>query len=124
MAWTYDPTTDRGKVRLLCTDSDTNHQIFTDDEIDAFLAIENNAVRLAAAAALERIAASQTLLLKKLVMLDLETDGPAMAKELRAIAQQLRDVELGDEGFEIAEWVLTTENERERWWNQALRGAL
>jgi hypothetical protein len=124
MPWTYDPSTERGKVRLLCTDSDTNYQIFTDAEIDAFLAIENSAVRLAAAAALERIAASQTLLLKKLTMLDLQTDGPSMARELRALAQQLRDVELGDESFDIAEMVFTAENERERWFNQGLRGAL
>ena len=124
MPWTYDVSTDRGKVRLLCTDSDTNQQIFTDAEIDAFLEIEGSSVRLAAAAALERIAATQALLLKKLVMLDLETDGPAVAKELRELAARLRDTEKGDEGFDIAEMGLDQNSISTLLYNQALRGGL
>ena len=54
MAFTYDSTTARGRVRLLVSDTDTAtaaNQIFDDDEIDAFLALENNEVYAAAAAA-------------------------------------------------------------------------
>ena len=61
MAFTYDPTTSRGKVRLLVADTDEEtqtNQIFTDAEVDAFLVLENNEVHTAAAAACESIAAS------------------------------------------------------------------
>jgi len=62
VAFTYDDTTPRGQVRLLIGDTDTvtaANQIFTDSEIDAFLSLEGNDVRMSAAAACESIAANQ-----------------------------------------------------------------
>ena len=38
MAFTYDPTTNRGKVRLGLVDTHRSSSIFTDVEIDEFLA--------------------------------------------------------------------------------------
>lgn len=61
MAFTYSTTTNRGRVRLLLSDTDTvtaANQIFDDDEIDAFLALEDNDVYSAAAAGARSIAAS------------------------------------------------------------------
>lgn len=61
MAFTYDPTTTRGIVRLLIGDTDTvaeRNQIFTDADIDAFLTLEGQSVYGAAAAACRAIAAS------------------------------------------------------------------
>lgn len=61
MAFTYDPTTARGTVRLLIGDTDTvaeRNQIFTDADIDAFLTLEGQSVYAAAAAACRAIAAS------------------------------------------------------------------
>lgn len=61
MPFTYDPTTARGRVRLLVADTDETtsaKQIFTDAEIDAFLTVEDNEVFAAAAAACEAISAS------------------------------------------------------------------
>lgn len=61
MAFTYDTTTDRGRVRLLVGDTDTAvaaNQIFDDDEIDAFLSIASNEVFSAAAQACRSIAAN------------------------------------------------------------------
>ena len=61
MAFTMDPTTDRGKVRLLVSDTDTAvaaNQIFSDAEIDALLTLESGDVYMAAAAAAESISAS------------------------------------------------------------------
>lgn len=61
MAFTYDPTTSRGEVRLLLSDTDTSDstkQIFTDAEIDALLSMENNEIFAAAAAGAEALAAS------------------------------------------------------------------
>ena len=53
MAFTYDVTTDRGKVRLLIGDTvDSGHQ-FEDAEIDAFLTMANSSLLLAASYALE-----------------------------------------------------------------------
>ena len=63
MSFTYDPTTDRGKVRLLLGDTDTAtaaNQIFSDAEIDAFLSIESGEVYAAAAAGCESLAAAST----------------------------------------------------------------
>jgi hypothetical protein len=61
MGFTYDPTTDRGRVRLLINDTDEetqDRQLFEDAEIDAFLLMEGNDVWSAAAAACRSIAAS------------------------------------------------------------------
>lgn len=127
MSFTYDPTTDFGKVRLLCQDFDTNNQIFLDTEIQAFLDLTGGVIRYAAAQALEVIAASEVYTQKRIRALDLWTDGPAEATELRNIAKQLRDEE--DQGyggwvglFDWAELVYNEFTQRERLINQALRG--
>lgn len=62
MAFTYSPDTPRGRVRLLIFDTDevtVANQIFTDAEIDAFLALENQEVYAAAAMACRSIGAGQ-----------------------------------------------------------------
>ncbi len=60
MAFNYDITTDRGKVRLLIGDTvDAGHQ-FEDDEIDAFLTMAGGSILTAAGYALEAWAASIT----------------------------------------------------------------
>jgi len=123
MAFTYDVTTDRGKVRLLCTDTLESNAIFQDAEIDAFLTL-NTSVRLAAAAALEVIAANEVLVLKKIINLDLETDGPAVAKELRELAKQLRAQESAVGAFEIAEQIHDDFTAREYWLKQVQRDAI
>lgn len=120
MAFTYDVSTDRGKVRLLITDVQEANPLFQDAEIDAFLAL-NTSVRLAAAAALEVIAASEVLVLKKIVNLDLETDGPAVARELRELAKQLRAQDSGIGAFDIAEQIHDDFTLREYWLKQAQR---
>ena len=95
MAVTYNPDTQIGKVRLLITDTDIENPIFSDEEITNFLSITEidgeRDVRLAAAQALEVMASSEAIVQKKLSMLDLTTDGPAVAKSLRESAKALRD---------------------------------
>lgn len=118
MAFTYDVSTDRGKVRLLITDVQEANPLFQDAEIDAFLTL-NTSVRLAAAAALEVIAASEVLVLKKIVNLDLETDGPAVARELRELAKQLRAQDANVGAFDIAEQIHDDFTLREYWDKQA-----
>lgn len=62
MACTYDITTNRGKVRLIINDVSTTACVFSDAEIDVFLAMHSDNVNLAAAEALGAWAAKYTLL--------------------------------------------------------------
>jgi len=127
MAFTYDVATDRGRVRLLITDTDTSHAIFTDAEVDAFLGLESSSVKRAAASALDQIASNEALVQKRIRLLDLSTDGPSVAKALREHAALLRTQadagEAAEDGgsFDWAEMVVNDFSARERLWNQALR---
>jgi hypothetical protein len=127
MAFTYDTTTDRGLVRLLLSDINSSNVIFQDDEIDAFLTLEGGNIKRAAATGKEAIAVNQLLLLKVIKLLDNQTDGSAVARELRMQAKELRDQAKEEEGieeggaFDWAEQVLDPFSARERLWNQRLR---
>ena len=126
MAFTYDPTTDAGLVRLLITDTDLvnpDNQIFEDAEITAFLTLEGSVVKLAAARALDVIATREVLVQKVLRIMDLTTDGAKAADALRALAKQLR-AEAADEDtagrFDWAEMVDSDFAARERILKQGL----
>lgn len=121
MAFTYDVTTDRGKVRMLAADRVQADAIFDDDEIDAFLSMESSNIRRAAAMALDTIASDQALVLKVIKTLDLETDGAKLAGALRAQAQALRDQENETGAFAIAEMVNTSSGWQEKIWKDAMR---
>ncbi len=107
MTWTYTAgASDKDNVRLLITDVDSAHPIFTDEEINAYLALQSNNVWYAAATALLTIAASETLTQKRIKLLDLSTDGPAEAEALRKLAAEYKAT--GDTlgtGFDYAELV-------------------
>ena len=51
MAFTYDVSTDRGKVRLLCRDTVEASAVFSDAEVDAFLSLADSDKLLAASLA-------------------------------------------------------------------------
>lgn len=120
-----DYTTSRGKVRLLIGDTDRDYAIFDDNQIDAFvsMALDNN-VKRAAAQALLVIAANEVYVQKRIRLLDLSTDGPAEAIQLRLLAKQLRqeadDEEITDD-FDWAEMVTDPASYDERLWKQRLR---
>lgn len=107
MAWTFDPTTDRGRVRLLIGDDDTDNQIFQDASIDAFLALEGDVVKLGAAAALEAIASKQAYIQKVMKVGDLTTDGAKLAQALRELAANWRAQVEDEPAFDIAEWSIS-----------------
>jgi len=90
MTFTYDPKTAAGQVRLLCTDRDPDNEIFSDEEIAVFLDLNGQDVRLAAADALDQIAASQALILKYIDLNGLRTNGQAVANALHQQAESLR----------------------------------
>lgn len=107
MSFSYDLSTDAGKVRLLIPDSKASSYLLEDEEIDAFLALETG-VKRAAALALETIASDQALVLKVIRILDLTTDGAkvsdallARAAKLRSQAEAEEELAAGD-GFDIA----------------------
>ncbi len=125
MAFTYNLTTEAGKVRLLITDTDYTNPIFEDNEIDVFLSFTavdgTNDINLAAAVALETIAASEALVQKKIKLLDLTTDGPAVATSLRAAAKLLREQSDNESYVDWSEMNLNTFAGRDIIWNDALR---
>lgn len=112
MAFTYDLTTDVGLARLLIPDTDWANAVFSDEEITAFVALEAGSVRRAAALALESIATNETLTLKVIKLLDVQTDGAkvldALLKRAGLLRQQAAadDAGAGYAGFEIAEMVV------------------
>ena len=109
MAFTFDISTDLGKVRLLIPDRVEDTPIFEDDEILALLSIEDG-VKRTTALALETIASDNAMTLKVIRLLDLSTDGAKTSDAILKRAQLLRDqAEIADEsddgGFDIAEMV-------------------
>ena len=111
MAFTYQPLSDDaeiaaiGRVRLLATDTIAESALLQDSDIQAFLLLEENVIKLAAAQALDFIASREVLVQKRIETLGLKTDGPAESKELRAHANALRaQVKAGNDRLdELAE---------------------
>lgn len=111
MAFTYDLTTSRGKVRLHIPDRVEADAMFTDEEIDAFLSPysdEPGKVFLAAADAVEDIATNEALILKVISHNGLSTNGASLANSLLQRSARLRErgeSMIDDDfcGFEIAE---------------------
>ena len=60
MAFTHDPSTDRGKIRLFVYDIVEASAAFTDAEIDAFLEMNSDSIWYAAADAARSLAAKNT----------------------------------------------------------------
>lgn len=126
-----DYTTSAGQVRLLITDpyvdGDTSDaQVFTDDQVDAFLTMEGSNVYRAAAMALETIAVDQALVLKVIRTLDVQTDGAKVADSLLKRAAALRqraddDADSADDDFAVAEFADPVFGYRDRMRRQILR---
>ena len=110
--------TNVGRVRLLIPDIEERSDprdlrqppslLFTDEQIQAFLDINDGNIKRAAADAKNTIATVQALLLKVLSTDDKSTDGAKLGAELRAQAKRLTDEADADDkrgiGFDIAPW--------------------
>lgn len=80
--------------------------LLTDQSIQDMLDLDTDAdPRMVAALCLDAVASQQALIQKRIKMLDLETDGPALAKALREHAMNLREDVIGEQEpvFDIAE---------------------
>ena len=116
MAFTYMPATAPGQVRLLIYDTNPAAHVYEDEDINTFLELEGNRVRLAAALALETMASNEAFTQKVIKLLDLSTDGAKTSDALLKRAAELRkqdaaavvaeDALAGEAGFEVAEWPL------------------
>lgn len=85
-----DFATARGKVRLLLNDVDESAFVFSDAEVDAFLSMEGQNVKRAAAQAIDTNADNEALASKVLKDHQLSTDGAKVADSLRKRAAELR----------------------------------
>lgn len=100
-----------------------SHVSLTDASIQTLLDLNVDGpdpLRLAAADALDAMADSQAMILKKIKLLDLETDGPALAKALRDHAATLRKLvyapEFDEPTFDIIEQV--NSGDSPAWWEK------
>ena len=127
--FTYNLTTDTGKMRLLIPDNQPDTHTFEDDELATLLSLEGSNLKRGCALALETIASNEVYVLKYITLLDLSTNGPAVSSELRKRAADLRSQAMFDESredggaFDIAEMVDTSFQQRERLNKQWLRGS-
>lgn len=95
----------KDQVRLLISDVGGNSGkdfLFSDTEIENFLSMRGDSVHLAAATALRAIAGNEAQVSKRITFLELKTDGPAVAKELRELAKSLEESADEDADMEIA----------------------
>jgi hypothetical protein len=118
MAFTYDPTTDVGKCRLMLGDTDSAKAVFQDAEWEAFLALGGGNLYRAKGHALLAVAANRNLRVLVMTTLGLQTDGAATAREFRLQAQAAFDradaIEAQGGGlFDIAEWAVDDFSYRE-----------
>lgn len=127
MAFSYDPATSAGKVRLLIPDRVDSGHLFEDDEIDTFLSLESNSIKRAAALALETAASDNALVLKVIKLLDLSTDGARTSAALLERAARLRSQAEAEDSaedggsFDITEWTVSDFAYRDRLNNESLR---
>ncbi len=95
----YDPGSPEGLVRLLLNDV-TIPYVFTDDEVKAFLVLEGDSVKRAAAQAIDTNATNMVLAMRVLRTQDLSTDGAKVASAMREHSDRLRaQAENEDEGY-------------------------
>ncbi len=127
MSYTYDLATAVGQVRALTRDTRGPTTVFfTDEEITFYLTLNSSDVRRAAAEMLDVWASDEAMVTKVVTLLDVSTNGAAVAASLRAHAKILRDLAdaadlEGDAGFDVAEMALGPFSLREQIINEGLR---
>jgi len=113
MSFTYDLTTDIGKVRLLIQDTAIKTAQFSDAEITAFLTMASDVVKVAAIAALYSWAAALSDATTSEKIGDYSYTKKAVANKLTLAAQYQTELDAADESpvLDWAEMDLTGEDE-------------
>jgi len=122
MSFTFDTSTNIGKVRTLIGDTDSANVILTDEEIQVFLDLRINDIYLSSADALRRMAADKAILEKKIKAGNYEEDPRGMSKTLRELAQTYEETAANAPAEAFTETVLTDFNYRTIVGDRALRG--
>lgn len=91
MAFTYDPSTKLGMVRMMIGDTNSISPIFQDNELNALLTLYVN-INIASAYALDAIAASASRLARLIKNENYTTDDREVAENLRTQATKLRSL--------------------------------
>ncbi len=125
----YNLETSIGKVRLLIPDREIADPVFSDAEVEQFLSIEGNNVKLAAALALEVAAADDAKTFKIMKTGQDSVDGVRGAELLMKRARQFRESEIEvieEYGTHVAiiEQGVGIFGARQRLWNDILRRQL
>jgi hypothetical protein len=110
LAFTYDVTTSRGRVRLLIADTDSSNVLYQDDEVDAFLALAQSNVYLGAALAIESLLSEKGVRLAKRVKRGhYETEEHGIA-DLLALSKRFRDDAVGSGSVGVGRIALSGEH--------------
>ena len=121
MAFTYDPTTNRGKVRNMIGDAVDSGHILEDADIDSFLSITSSDLYKAAALCLYRIAASRALLAKKKTAGNYSEDLSAISAQCLAVAKVYEGMSQNTPAEAQAEIITTDFSYRDILINKVLR---
>lgn len=121
MSFTFDTTTNIGKVRTLINDTSASSFVLSDEEINVFLSLESNDIYRSAASALESIIINQQLLSKLIAAGDYKEDNRNVAEKLGKIADRYRQASISIPADSFAEVAVTDFNYREIEVNKALR---
>lgn len=109
MAFTYDLTNDIGKVRLMISDTVSTDYIFTDEEIQAFLSMQENNLYLTAAQAYGTIIRSRALLSRAVSREGYSSQEHALS-ELRQLVKDLEQQAITAGGIQTADFKITDEH--------------
>ncbi len=121
MSFTFDTTTNIGKVRTLINDTTEASAVLSDEEINVFLGLESNDIYMSAASALESIIINKQLLSKLIAAGDYKEDNRNVADKLGKIAERYRQAAKSIPADAYAEVAVTDFNYSEIEINKALR---
>jgi len=124
MSFTFDTSTNIGKVRTLIGDTDSTSYLLSDEEIQVFLTLESNDLYASAAGCLRSIASSKALLEKVIKAGNYSEDTRGISKALNDLANKYesRSANVPAEG--CSEEYLTAFNWNEILTDRALRGEI
>lgn len=127
--FTYDLTTDIGKVRMLVADTDVASYDFDDDEVEAALTQESDSLKRAAALLLLVLAANRSRLSVSVKRGSVSEDLKGVAADLRAQAKALVEQAAADEdvplsaiinpSYETFSYTVNLDNDRDDAVNEA-----
>jgi hypothetical protein len=112
MAFTFDITTNLGKVRFLISDMVDSGHVFEDATINGALSLAGNDLYKAAALCLYSLAASKALLAKRKTAGNYSEDLTAMSRECRETAKEYEQKALNTPAEAQAELINTDFNYR------------